>query len=764
MKAFSLFRVLLPVALYFSLLAPLYAADGDAPQALRTVQVSGNERVESATITTYVAIKPGDIYDPVKADESVKNLYATGLFSDVSIRQNADALFIVVRENPLVNQVVFEGNKSLSTESLQKEISLKPRGVFTPAQAQADAQRLGQLYIRDGRYAAKIVPKTIAKDQNRVDVVFEVDEGKPTYIQTIQFSGNKVFSNSTLKEVVMSRETAWYRFLSTSDSYDPNRLSYDQELLTKFYQQNGYAAVTVGAPIAELTPAQDGFLVTFPLVEGPRYQFGKIDLQLAIPEVSADQLRPLIKLNSGDWYNAKDVDAVVVAIGDKLGSLGYALADVEPQTELDPVKLTVALNFVVKPSPKVFVESITVRGNTRTSDEVVRREFRLAEGDAFNTAKLKRSRERVKNLNFFEKVDVNTLPGSAPDRAKIEVDVAEKSTGSINLGAGYSTSEQLLANFSVGEKNLLGEGKDLRLATQLSTKRQEYNLSYTEPYFLDRNMTGGFDLFRTTSDYRQESSYKETQTGLGLRTSYEIDERWSQQLRYRVSQSEVRDVTDTASLYIQDLKGTYITSEVGQSLLYDRRDNRIQPTSGYFAKLSNDLAGVGGNVNYLRNKLEATDYQQITDGVVLAIGAEGGAIFGLDGDVRIPDRFFLGGQSFPGFRSAGLGPRDTGSDNGLNEALGGNYYYLGRSDLGFPLGLPSDFDLRGHLFGVAGTLTSVDEKSATIRDDGSLRASVGIGIAWESPFGPIRVDYAKALVKENFDRTENFLFNFGTQF
>jgi outer membrane protein insertion porin family len=332
------------------------------------------------------------------------------------------------------------------------------------------------------------------------------------------------------------------------------------------------------------------------------------------------------------------------------------------------------------------------------------------------------------------------------------------------LGAGYSTSEQLLANFSVGEKNLLGEGKDLRLATQLSTKRQEYNLSYTEPYFLDRNMTGGFDLFRTTSDYRQESSYKETQTGLGLRTSYEIDERWSQQLRYRVSQSEVRDVTDTASLYIQDLKGTYITSEVGQSLLYDRRDNRIQPTSGYFAKLSNDLAGVGGNVNYLRNKLEATDYQQITDGVVLAIGAEGGAIFGLDGDVRIPDRFFLGGQSFPGFRSAGLGPRDTGSDNGLNEALGGNYYYLGRSDLGFPLGLPSDFDLRGHLFGVAGTLTSVDEKSATIRDDGSLRASVGIGIAWESPFGPIRVDYAKALVKENFDRTENFLFNFGTQF
>lgn len=728
------------------------------------VQVEGNQRVESATITSYLSLKVGMPYSAAKADESVKNLFATGLFSDVSVRPSGNQLLVSVKENPLVSQVAFEGNKSLSTESLQKEVALKPRSIFTPAQALADAQRISQLYIRDGRYAAKVVPKTITQDQNRVDVVFEIAEGEPTYVRAISFTGNKVFTNSTLKEVVQTRENAWYRFLSNSDSYDPNRLTYDQELLSKFYRQNGYAAVSIGAPVAELTPEQDGFFVTVPIVEGARYKFGKVDLQINLPEVPKDQLESLITLHSGDWFNAKDIESVVGKLSDKLGSLGYALAEVEAQEELDTNTLTAAVTFVVKESPKIFVESIAIQGNSRTADEVIRRELRLAEGDVFNTAKLKRSRERLKNLNFFEKVDIRTEPGSASDRSKLVVDVSEKSTGEVTLGGGYSTSDQLLANFSVREKNLMGEGKDLRLSTQLSTRRQEYVIGYTEPYFLDRNMTGGFDLFRNSSDLLRQSSYQEEEVGFALRTGYEIDERWSQQLRYRLSQNKIGSVASDASRYIKAQEGTNVTSQVSQTLLYDRRDNKIQPNSGYFVRLTNDLAGFGGGVRYLQSRLESTTYNELTEGVVLAIGAEGGAITGLGQDVRISDRFFLGGQSFPGFRSGGLGPRDTELNNGANDALGGEYYYTAKADLGFPLGLPNDFGIRGHLFTVAGTLTGVEETGPTIQDDAALRASAGFGIAWESPFGPIRVDYAKPFVKKSFDRSENILFSFGTQF
>ncbi|MEQ9365396.1 MAG: outer membrane protein assembly factor BamA, partial [Leptospirales bacterium] len=445
---------------------------------------------------------------------------------------------------------------------------------------------------------------------------------------------------------------------------------------------------------------------------------------------------------------------------DAVGVRGYAFVDIRPRIRRDREARTISVDFVVQEGPRVFVELVNIQGNVRTLDQVVRREVLLVEGDAFNSSKLRRSRQRIRNLGFFEQVEIDNAAGSAPDKTVINVTVKEKSTGEISFGAGYSTSAGILGDASIRERNLLGRGQDLRVGFQLGQKQQQIDLSFTEPYFLSKNLLAGFDVFRTVRDLQDESSFDRKSTGFSLRTGYKISEPLSQSLKYTLKNDEITDIPADASLAIRQQEGAFVTSSVGQTLLYDKRDDRFYPTEGYFIELENTLAGLGGDSRYLRNELSGTTYYQVADEWVVNIGGSAGYTFELGEDLRIIDRFFLGGPTLRGFESAGVGPRDLATD----DALGGKWFYRGTVGLQFPLGLPNEFGIKGRLFSDAGSIGDSGFALGSQTDTSSLRVSIGTGIAWSSPFGPITLDLAQALVKENFDRTEIFRFSFGTRF
>lgn len=751
--------------------APAEGAAPGAPTAAPTarpgqptldaVRVEGAQRIEPDTVRSYVGLQPGDAIDPTRINEALKALFATEYFADVSMALEGRTLVVTVVENPIINRIAFEGNQRLDDETLQSEVRLRPRLVYTRTAVQNDVRRVLELYRRSGRFAATVDPKVIQQRDNRVDLVFEIDEGPVTGIEKISFIGNRYFSDSALKEEIQTRETRWYRFLSSSDVYDPDRLTFDRELLRRFYLAEGFADFRVVSAVAELSEDRENFFITFTIEEGERYEFGSFDVVSRIPDVDPEPLKESIELESGDWYDANAVDDTVLALTELVGDQGYAFIDVRPNVDRDRDGRKINISFEVMEGPRTFVERIEIRGNTRTEDEVIRREFLLVEGDAFNASKLRRSRQRISNLGFFGQVEVNNVPGSEQDRTVVQVDVEEQSTGELSIGAGYSTSIGALAEFSVRERNLLGKGQDLRLATTLAQSRQSVDLSFTEPYFLDKPLSGGFDLFHTLRDNQDESSFDSKETGFGLRTGYEINEDWGQSLRYRFARESVENVDDSASLFVRQQEGTEYVSSIGQTLTFDRRNSRIDPTDGYFVALSNDLAGVGGTVNYFRSTLRGAYYFPITNEYRLQVGGELGHMVGWgEDDTRIKDRFFLGGDNLRGFEDSGAGPRDTATD----DALGGKQFAAGTVEFTFPLGLPDEFGLSGAVFSDVGTLTDVDESGVDVADTGGLRASVGTGVNWLSPFGPVRADFAQAVLEEDFDKTEVFRFSFGTRF
>ena len=616
------------------------------------------------------------------------------------------------------------------------------------------------VYRRSGRFAANIEPKVIQLPQNRVDLVFEIKEGPLTEIRRIGFVGNEVFSDSDLRSVVRTKESAWYRFLSSDDTYDPDRLTFDRELLRRHYLRKGYADFRVLSAVAELAPDRKGFFVTFTVEEGERYKFGKIDVSAALRDLSAEKLKENIVIKQGDWYNADLVEDVIAKLTDVVGTLGYAFVDIRPQVRRDRGEKTIDVTFRIQEGPRVYVERIDVTGNVRTIDPVIRREIPLVEGDAFNASKMRRARQQIRNLGFFEKVDVTNQAGSAPDKTVIKVKIAERSTGEISFGAGFSSTVGPLGDIGIRERNLLGKGQDLFLRLQISAESSDIDLQFTEPYFLDRKLAAGFDLFRTTRDLSDESSFERQSLGAGVRIGYDLSEYLSQRFRYRISQEEITDVDSTASLAIKEQEGSAVKSEVSETLTYDRRDSRIDTTEGYIARHTIDLAGLGGSVRYIRNRVSGTQFFPITDTVVGSLGGGAGYIFGLSDDVRITDAFFLGGTNLRGFANAGAGPRDLVSD----DAVGGNWFYNGVAQVTFPIGLPNEFGVRGRAFTDIGSSGNTDAKLGTIADTKSLRASVGFGITWKSPFGPITIDLAHPVLKEDFDDTELFRFDFGARF
>lgn len=838
-------RRALPAAVSAATPAPVSAPSLDAlvQKVVKSINVSGSQRIEPDTVRSYIKLRPGQNYTVETLDDTLRELIDTELFADVQIRDNDGDLIIEVQENPVVNRIVLEGNKRLKEDKIRPEIKVAPRQIFTRSKVRADVARIIELYQRQGRYAATVEPKMVKLDQNRVDIVFEISEGPKSKVRQINILGNEKFSDKKVIGEMATRPSSLLGLLSSKDSYDPDKLAYDQSKMRQFYLTQGYADFRVVSATAELTPDKRDFIVTYVVEEGDRYKFGDvtIDSELRDYKPKADMLAT----KKGNWYNAKMVEDTVESLTEAAGLFGYAFAEVNPDFIRDKETLSMGIAYRISDAPRVYVERIDINGNTTTQDKVVRREFRLAEGDPFNSFQVRRSSDRIQSLGYFqEKLEIEQKPGSAPDRIVLEANVEEKATGELQLSAGFSSLERFIINFSIRQRNFRGKGQELRAGVNYSQYSKSVELGFTEPYFLDKNIALGADVFRRDLNsfnfinQSRQTTYEQQTTGMQLRMGVPITEFLSFAARYGLSYDDVTLDTGTyyfngqcdpylAGRYLCDAIGKRTTSSVGYSLVYDTLDNRIRPTRGNRFLFSQDFAGLGGSVKYLRTNAEARQYWRPFGNFVFSATTEGGFIKsfeksrgeGLD-KIRLTDRYFLGEPQFPGFDIRGIGPRVqrqfydndgnliTARDQVVDDSLGGRAYYLSRLELEIPLGSgaremglrPSIFAVAGSVFGVTNPVANnlpnglrrcrddatgaVTEQTLSIAcstgqsvlfevppfkevflgDTWKPRVSVGFGVNWRSPFGPFRIDIAKALVKYEGDDPKLFTFNVGTQF
>ncbi|MFB0873296.1 MULTISPECIES: outer membrane protein assembly factor BamA [unclassified Sphingobium] len=858
--------------------APISAPAGSTVATLgtiRSIAVTGTQRLEPDTVLSYTKLRIGQPFTQESLDQGLRDLYETELFADVQIRNDNGALTIEVKENPVINRIVLEGNKRLKEDKIRPEIKLAPRQIYTRSKVRADVARIVELYRRQGRFAATIEPKLVQLDQNRVDIVYEISEGPKSKVRQINILGNEKFKDGELRSQMVTKQSRWFRIFSSGTSYDPDRLAYDQQKLRQFYLTEGYADFRVISAVAELTPDKQDFIITYVVEEGDRYKFGDVKVESDIRDLSSDLLTKRLPMKKGDWYNAKQVEDTVDTLSETAGLFGYAFADVSPDFNRSKEDLTMGINFRIANAPRVYVERVDINGNTLTQDKVVRREFRLAEGDAFNSFLVKRSKDRINSLGFFqEKLDVEQKPGSAPDRIVLETNVQEKSTGELSLSAGYSSLERFIIAASITQRNFRGKGQELRTSVNYSAYSKSIELGFTEPYFMDKNIALGGDIYRRDlNSFRflgggtnnRDTTYEQTTTGFQIRAGVPITEYISLALRYSLNFDDVTLDRGTyysdpdgagplvercdpllAGRYLCDAIGKRTTSSLGYSLIYDTRDNRIRATRGRSATLSQDFAGLGGSVKYIRTRVNAAQYVPLGGGFIFSLTGEAGYIHSLESQrldpdgfptekIRLVDRFFLGEPQFRGFNIRGVGPRVkryflnattdangnttgyervTGRNNVSDDALGGRLYYMSRAEIEIPLGSGArEMGLRPSVFVDAGAVAGIKDPvlvngtgsfagycdptataptgSTRVRAAGTARApicgtgysfsggnfeeeylgdtlkprlSVGFGVNWNSPFGPFRIDIAKALLKEPGDDTKLITFNVGTQF
>lgn len=789
-----MFATLGLVLFFFGQAIPvLRAQDEPAPPAqeefnfdiIERLAVVGTERIEAETISTYLTVHPGDPFDPAAIDASLKSLFATGLFADVIMERNGNTLVIRVVENPIINRIVFEGNSKLKEDDFAEEIELRPRMVYTRSKVRSDIQRMLELYRRSGRFAAVVEPKVIQREQNRVDLIFEISEGPKSRVSRIQFIGNRVYTDRKLRGILATSEARWWRVFGSNDTYDPDRLQFDREEVRQFYLDNGYADVRIVSAVAELTPDQRDFFITFVIEEGEKYVFGKIDVESEIRMLPAEFLKRLVTVREGKTYTSKGIENTIESITNTAGILGFAFLDVRPEVDRDRQNRTIGINFYVREVPRTYIERIDIHGNLRTLDKVIRREFRLSEGDAFNSLRVDRSEQRLRQLGFFQNVEIEQLPGSDVDKVILDVTVEERSTGEFSLGFGYSSFDGFIFDTSISERNLLGKGQSLTLAFLISKRRNNLSLSFSQPYFLGRNMLAGFSIFRQDFNNR-EAGFQTLSTGLTLNVRFPITEYILLSPRYTI-RSDLVEIPPTVvvSPFLLESLGTNTTSSIGFALNYANLDDFRFPSRGQSIIFNADFAGLGGNIKYVRVGIEADIYRPIIAGFIGHLGFDGGYIIGLGQNVRINDRFFLGNPRFRGFDVAGVGPIDTST----GQFLGGNTFFVATAGVVIPLGefakelgfqvsayvdIGTLFNAEVPLFDANGDLIPVyfndcdpvvsDDCVKIVQDTGSLRMSVGIGITWDSPFGPVRLDIARVLMQEVTDRTESISFNVGTRF
>lgn len=725
------------------------------------IEVDGLQRVERETVLSYLNVEQGSSVSQEYLNSSMKRLFETGLFADVNIDARGNGVLAVkVVENPVINKRVFDGNDKVDDMLLESEVQLKSGSIYNIAKVQDDVQRILEVYKRSGRYATVVEPKIIKRDQNRVDLVYEISEGPTAAISKVNFIGNHHYSDDDLQSEIMSKESRWYRLFSSSENYDPEKTNYDKELLRRFYLKRGYADFRVLSAVAELSPDKKSFVVTYVLDEGPRYKLEDVRIQSMIKDVDVAALSGQIQQEKGDWYNADLAERSVYALTEELGKKGFAFVDVTPELEKTSGNKMV-LTFNIAEGQRVFVDRINITGNTRTEDEVIRREFRIDEGDAFNAAKIRASRRNVENLNYFSKVDIQTEPNPNDDsKADINVNVEEKSTGAFNVGVGYSTVNGALFRAGIAENNFQGKGQKLSADVAVSQRTSEYDLSFTEPYFMGRRLSAGIDLFRTEEDYQDEGSYDSESTGGRLRLGWNYTDDFAQYLRYTLKEDKISNVDRNASIYIKEEEGRYSNSSIGQTMVYDKRDSAINPKEGYYLSFGNDVAGLGGDEKYLKFDGKAYKYFTLADYYTFKLFINGGYITGYgDENVRLSNRYYLGGSTLRGFEFAGIGARDKFT----KDALGGNWMIYSGAEMSFPIGL-DEVGVRGRTFvdmGILGKPDDINEDYVEYSD--TPRVAAGFGFQWQSPMGQIDVDLAFPIVKEDYDETEVFRLNFGSR-
>ncbi len=760
------------------------SAPAAAPAAARNdtgvvnrILVRGNQGIDQTTVLSYLPIQPGDTVDAALLDVALRTLTRTQLFADVQmgLQPNGD-LIITIVENPIINQVVFEGNSALSLKKLTDEVTLSPRGIYTRAKVQEDVGKIIELYRLSGRISATVTPKLVQLDQNRVDVIFEINEGPETGLQAITFLGNRAFSDSDLREVMVTKQSQWWRLFSSNDNYDPNRLDYDQQQLRKFYTNRGYYDFRIISAVAELKPDDSAFGLTMTVDEGDRYNFGEIKVVTQNSRLNADFLKMLIPIKTGQLYESDKIESSVDALTFAAGSAGYAFVDIKPSYKANPETDTIDVTFNVSEGQRVYIDRINIVGNTRTLDSVIRRELMVTEGDAFNRALLERSRNNLRALGFFKDVTVDETRGSAPDRSVVNVTLTEQPTGELSVGAGFSSVDSFVINLGVTERNFRGRGQNVVARAEWGSLRQNIDFRFTEPRFLGRDLGAGFDLFHSRYDFQTESSFDYRSTGAGIRLSYPINGYTRLSTRYFIKDDEIIVPSGycssggSGSRALCEQVGASLNSSVGYTLAIDRRNDPVRATRGWMGTFRQDFAGVGGDVNYLKTEADATFFYGIRPEWIVSLQASTGYVSGWRGDaVRINDRFFKGGNTFRGFETAGMGPRDLLT----TDALGGNFYAVGSLELTLPNFLPEQYGIKSSLFADVGTLGVLDDRykitstgiiDTNIVSDMSLRAAAGVSIHWKSPMGPIRFDLSQVLSKEDYDKTETFRFSTSTQF
>lgn len=738
---------------------PWEAAYAQVSTNFSRIDVAGNIRIEADTVRAIAGIPTNRRVSPAELNAGLQALFDSGLFQNVELIPQAGRLVIQVVENPTINDINFEGNSRITDEILANIVQLESRQAFNVAAAETDALRIVEAYRASGRFSAEVRPVTIQRPDNRVDLVFEITEGRVTEVQRISFVGNREYSDFRLRRAIETGEAGLLRAFFENDTYDRDRIELDKQLLREFYLDRGYVDFQVRSVVSELARERDAFFITFNLSEGAQYRLGKLGVTSAVRGVDADAFSGDIDIRSGAVYSASDVQDVVERIAFNLAENGFPFTDVAPRVIRNDAERTIDIEFEIVPTARVFVERIDIEGNTETLDRVVRRQFDLVEGDPLNRRDIRRAEQKIRALNIFQSVSVRVREGSAGDRAVIDVDVEEKPTGSLSFGVGYSSDSGIYGSLSLSDRNFLGRGQAYSAEISVAEGSQVLAFSFTEPSLLDRDLLGGFDIFYRAVD-RNESSFQQTNIGFKPRVAFPISENGRLEVSYNLSSDEIRDVDAGASILI--VPGKKTTSAVGLTYTLDQRNSPVDPSQGYRLRLSGEFAGVGGESQYSKARGTIKGYTSLlNEDVILSAELEAGALFYRDGPSRITDRFFLGGDSLRGFARGGVGPRDAG------DALGGNTYAVGRFEASFPLGLPEELGIFGGVFYDVGSVWGLDDTAGSdgvVDDSRIVRSAAGVSLFWSTPIGPLRFNWARPLQKEDYDETEDFRITLDTRF